>query len=170
MKTALPTSTGAGKTFLSSAGDNRCQAQINENSAPPAPGVDRTSRRAIACSPQRIAKGCLMSQLIGTGWKWCFGGDNGYSATLYMSFAPINGVAQTTLGTSFAFGFAGVGFPTYTYRPNPNGGDIPVNHGFSEYYDYPPNVWNAHLSSVTAELDMGGDLQSASMVVNVFAW
>lgn len=111
-----------------------------------------------------------MSQLICTGWNWCFGGDDGYSATVYMSFAPINGVAQTTLGTCFADGYAGLGFPTYTVRPTHGGGDVPVTHGFNSYYDFPPNVWNDNLSSVTAELDLGGGLQSASFVVNVFAW
>jgi len=110
-----------------------------------------------------------MTQLLVTTWKWCFGGDNGYSVSAYLSFSPINGVAQTTLATSFADGYAGVGFPVYTVRPKPNGGDVPMTHGFNEYFDYPPNVWDAHLSSVTAELDLGGNLQCASFVVNVFS-
>ena len=77
---------------------------------------------------------------------------------------------KTTLGTSFADGYAGVGFPVYTIRPTPNGGDTPVAHGFNEYFDYPPNIWDPNLSSVTAELDLGGNLQSASFVGNVFVF
>jgi hypothetical protein len=110
-----------------------------------------------------------MSQLVSTGWGWCFGGDNGYGVTLYISFARIDGVAQATLGTSFAV-TGTAGFPKYTFRPAPNGDDVPVTHGFNEYYDFPPNIWHNHLSSVTAELGVGGDGQSASFVVNVFAW
>jgi hypothetical protein len=111
-----------------------------------------------------------MSQLIATGWNWCFGGDNGYSATVYISFGPINGVGQATLGTCFADGYAGVGFPTYTIRPTPAGGDVPVTSGFNTYFDYPPDIWDRNLSSVTGELDLGGNLQSASFIVNIFAW
>jgi hypothetical protein len=111
-----------------------------------------------------------MSTLVWTAWNWSFGGDDGHSVSIFVSFGPINGVAQTTLGTSFANGYAGLGFPTYTVRPDPNGVDIPINFGFSSYFDYPPNVWDAHLSSVTAELTVGGGLQSASFVLNVFAF
>jgi len=111
-----------------------------------------------------------MSQVIAAAWNWCFGGSDGYSVSRYISFSPINRFAETSLATSFADGYAGVGFPTYTYRPTPNGGDVPVNYGFNEYYDHPPYVSNGKLASVTAELDLGGNLQSASMVVNVFAW
>jgi hypothetical protein len=135
----------------------------------------------ILCQRERCAKAraeaaangredVIMSQLIVTTWRWCFGGSDGYSVSAYLSFSPINGAAQTTLATCFADGYAGVGFPVYTYRPTPNGGDIPVVHGFNEYFDYPPNIWNSTLSSVTAELDLGGDLQTASFVVNVFAF
>jgi hypothetical protein len=111
-----------------------------------------------------------MSTLIASDWRWCFGGSNGYSMTAYISFAPLNGIAQTVLCTSFADGYAGMGFPVYTTRPTPNGGDVPVTFGFNEYYDYPPMVWDANLSSVTGELDLGGNLQSASFIVNVIAW
>jgi hypothetical protein len=66
-------------------------------------------------------------------------------------------IAQCALSNAENSGellFSGV--TEYTTRPDPNGADQPVTFNWDPYFGYPAEVWDHNMSSVSAEMDLGG--------------
>ena len=104
-----------------------------------------------------------------TTWWWAYGGgDDGASSSVHLSFSPTYAIAQTALSQASGEGLVTAGVTQYTTRPQPNGGDQPVNFSWNPDFGYPPDVWAEEMSSVTAEIDVGGDGQGGSFNLTVF--
>lgn len=101
---------------------------------------------------------------------WAYGGDDGYSYSVQYNFAPSNALAQTSLSAAIGDGLCACGIRQYRIRPVPNGPDQDINYGWNYIGAYPPSVYDLHMTSVTAELDVGGNGQSGYMTLNVWFW
>ncbi|MDP9175864.1 MAG: hypothetical protein M3O30_18660 [Planctomycetota bacterium] len=102
-----------------------------------------------------------------TTWLAAADGDNPASASVYLSFGPTYAIAQTALSQASGGGLCTAGFTQYTTRPDPNGGDLATNFSWDPLFGFPPDVWAEALSSVSAQLNVGGS-QSGSANVTVF--
>jgi hypothetical protein len=105
-----------------------------------------------------------------TTWNWGVSGGPAISVGLYLSFSPANyAIAQTALANAEPNnGIMFSGISEYTVRPEPNGPDLPVPFGWNTNFGYPAGVWDYNMSSVTAEMDVGGEYGSGSFNLTVF--
>lgn len=102
---------------------------------------------------------------------WAFGGDNGYSYSVQYNFSPTPSVAQTSLSVvAGGGGFCTSGITQYRIRPVPNGPDQDINFGWNYIGAFPPSVNDPNMTSVTAEMQLGGGDQSGYMTLNIWFW
>jgi len=99
-------------------------------------------------------------------WKWGSAGDSGASGSLQMNFRPIDALALTSLSLVAGGGLVGSGFSQYRSR-NPDGSDQDHNFAWDSTSGLPPIVRDSAMTSVTAELDLGGHQQG---VMTVLVW
>jgi len=59
------------------------------------------------------------------------------------------------------------GVTRYTTRPVPNGPDIPVTFNWDPNFGFPAEVWDHNMSSVSAEMDIGGGGQGGKFSLTV---
>ncbi len=94
---------------------------------------------------------------VQTNWNWGYGGDDGISVGLYLSFSPPPYmIAHCALSNAVASGLLFSGITQYTTRPVPNGPDIPTIFAWNDYFGFPGEVWDNNISSVNAEMVIGG--------------
>ena len=101
-------------------------------------------------------------------WGWAYGGDDGFSVSAQYNFSPAFAAAQTSLSMADGDGLCTSGITQYRIRPNPNAPDQDVNFGWDPNFGFPPSVYDPHMTSVTAELDVGGNGQQGVMTLNVW--
>lgn len=107
---------------------------------------------------------------VQTNWNWGYGGDDGITVSLFLSFSPSPYmIAQTTLSNAVSQGLLFAGITEYTVRPVPNGPDQPVTFTWNDNFGFPASVWDNNMSSVTAEMNIGGgDGQYGSYNLTVY--
>ncbi len=94
---------------------------------------------------------------VQTTWNWGAGGDDGISVGLHLSFGPSPYmIAQAALSNADGSGLMFAGITQYTVRPDPNGGDQPISFNWDPNFGFPAEVWDNNISSVSAEMDVGG--------------
>jgi hypothetical protein len=94
---------------------------------------------------------------VQTTWNWGAGGDSGVTVGLFLSFGPSPYmIAQAALSNADGGGLMFSGITQYTVRPDPNGGDQPISFGWDPNFGFPGEVWDHNMSSVNAEMDVGG--------------
>ena len=101
-------------------------------------------------------------------WGWAYGGDNGISWSAQYNFSPGFAVAQTSLSMADGDGLVTCGITQYRKRAVPSGPDQDVNFGWNPNFGFPPSVYDPLMTSVTAELDVGGNGQQGVMTLNVW--
>ena len=77
--------------------------------------------------------------------------------------APLNGGLQATIATIATLAICGIGFPNYTA-----GGEV-FNIPWTPNFGYPMSICDNDITSVTIDVNMGGNQQYASFIINVFA-
>jgi hypothetical protein len=109
-------------------------------------------------------------------WNWncALGGDNGFTGSIQVNFAPTMAVAQTSL-TQGTGGLGLIGISQYVTRSQPDGADeyhnIPLDlSGGAITYGYPPLVYDPLMTGVTATFLVGGDLDQITGTLMVSLW
>jgi hypothetical protein len=100
-------------------------------------------------------------------WGWAYGGDDGTSLSLQINFARSFAVAQVSLSGANADGFCQGGITQYRKRPDAGGPDKDVNFNWDPN-GYPPSVYDPHMTSASASLEVGGDGQGGVMTLSVW--
>jgi hypothetical protein len=91
------------------------------------------------------------------------------SVGLFLSFAPPPlMIAQCALSNADGSGLMFSGITEYTTRPVPNGADQPVHFNWDPNFGFPAEVWDNNMSSVNAQMDIGGDGQGGKFSLTVF--
>jgi len=100
---------------------------------------------------------------------WVFGGNNGLDGTVTISFSPSPAVAQTSLSSIMSTGALVGGIHQYTTpNPDPTLPDLPTIFSYNPDYGLPPIVYDPNMTSVTAELGVGGDNTQAVLTLTVY--
>jgi hypothetical protein len=106
---------------------------------------------------------------VQTTWNWGWTGDQGMSVGLFLSFPPPPYmIAQCALSNADGSGLMFSGITRYTTRPTAGGGDVPVNFNWDPGFGFPAEVWDNNMSSVSAEMDIGGGGQGGKFSLTVF--
>ncbi len=106
-------------------------------------------------------------------WNWIGGqgGSNGGSATIQVNFAPTMAVAQCSLSQADGEGLCAGGITQYVTRSEPAGPDQDHNFSIANLtYWLPPMAYDPLMTSVTAELDLGGNEQQGTLLLMVSLW
>jgi len=102
--------------------------------------------------------------------RWAYGGDNGTSASMQINFAPTMAVAQVSLSNADGDGLCGGGINQYRTRTTPGGADSDHNFSWNTNSALPSLAFDHLMTSVTAEIVVGGDGQSGVMTLVVWLW
>ncbi|HZZ11570.1 MAG TPA: hypothetical protein VFE79_12845 [Paraburkholderia sp.] len=103
-------------------------------------------------------------------WGWAYGGSGGTSASIQVNFAPQMAVAQASLSGADGNGLCMGGVSQYRTRASPDGQDEDHDFGWNSNFGYPPVAYDPIMSSVTAQLTVGGNGQQGVMTVLVWLW
>lgn len=102
-------------------------------------------------------------------WHWNWAVDNA-SASMQVNFSRQLAVAMCTLSQADGEGLCAGGVTQYRTRAAVNGPDTDHNFGIhGGTYWLPPMAFDPHMTSVSAELDVGGD-QQGTMTLMVWLW
>jgi hypothetical protein len=102
-------------------------------------------------------------------WRWAYGGDPGTSVSMQINFPPQLAVAQASLSGANGDGLCMGGITQYRTRA-PNGQDEDHNFGWDPNFGFPPVAFDPAMSSVSAELAVGGNGQQGVMTLMVWLW
>src|SRR5262249_3591795 len=99
------------------------------------------------CSIKYNGKGRVSMAGIYYDWRYCYSGNDGYSTSITYNFSRSTAVAQVSLSMADGDGLCVCGFTQYRHRPTAGGADKDVNYGWSQWYGYPPSVYDEHMTS-----------------------
>lgn len=99
--------------------------------------------------------------------RWAY---NGASASMQINFAPQLAVAQASLSGANGEGLCMGGIKQYRTRTMPTGPDQDHNFTWNSNFGYPPTAFAPIMTSVTAELVVGGNGQQGVMTLLVWLW
>src|SRR5262245_24484418 len=104
-------------------------------------------------------------------WSWSsvFGGDSGSSTSMQVNFGPTLAVAQASLSGANGDGLCMGGVTQYRTRTQPDGPDQDHDFGWDSQFGYPPIVFDPIMTSVSAQLEVGGS-QDGVMTLTVWQW
>jgi hypothetical protein len=109
-------------------------------------------------------------QNMAWNWNWVFGGDSGGSASMQVNFGPTLAVAEASLSGANGDGLCMGGITQFRTRTQPDGPDQDHNFGWSSDFGFPPVAFDPIMTSVSAELDVGGNGQQGVMTLMVWLW
>jgi hypothetical protein len=102
-------------------------------------------------------------------WQWGWALD-GATTSLQVNFSPQLAVALCSLSQADGEGLCAGGVTQYRTRAQANGPDTDHNFGIhGSSYWLAPVAFDHHMTSVSAELDVGGD-QQGTMTLMVWLW
>lgn len=88
-------------------------------------------------------------------WMWAYGGDTGTSWSVQVNISPSYAAAQVHLSTADGEGLCSAGILDYRTRPTPTGSEVDHPIGWDPNFGRIPSVYDPHMTSATAELDVG---------------
>lgn len=104
--------------------------------------------------------------LTGMLYYWDSASD-GNSRSIDINFPPSYTVAQTSLSFVSGEGLHAVGIRSYRSRPKADGAEEQVNFSWDPNSGYPPSVFHERMTSISAQLVVGGE-QQATATLNVW--
>jgi hypothetical protein len=102
--------------------------------------------------------------------RWAYGGDDGISASMQINFPPQLAVAQASLSGANGDGLCMGGITQFRTRTTPSGPDQDHNFGWDPNFGFPPVAFDPIMTSVSAELAVGGNGQQGVMTLLVWLW
>jgi hypothetical protein len=101
-------------------------------------------------------------------WHWNWAVD-GSSASMQVNFPPQMAVAQASLSGADGEGLCMGGITQFRTRTTPNGPDLDHNFGWDSNFGFPPVAFDPIMTSVSAQLVVGGGQQGVTTLM-VWLW
>ena len=102
-------------------------------------------------------------------WMWAWSNDSdGNSFSVQLNFSPHDTLALTSLSQASGDGLCDVGISEFRFRPVANGPDHTKSFAWTTDFGFRPFVHDPHMTSVTAQLTVGGDGQQG--VASLTTW
>jgi hypothetical protein len=117
----------------------------------------------------------LPVQAMAWNWNTAEGGDDGFTGSIQVNFAPSSAVAQVSISQCTP-GLGAIGISQFVTRATPAGPDQEHDNSMLFWPDgavaawYPPVAHDPLMTGVTATFNVGGNEQQITGTVMVFLW
>jgi hypothetical protein len=117
----------------------------------------------------------LPVQNMAWNWNSAAGGDNGFTGSVQVNFAPCMAVAQVSMSQCTP-GLGAIGISQYTTRATPSGPDQQHNNSMQFWPDgavatwFPPVAYDPLMTAATATFNVGGNEQEITGTIMVWLW